>query len=174
MKHFLPLIIISILILITGCSKSKDDTEQSIIDQKPIEEPVPENLEPIDFKDLPGKWALRFSGNYGYEFRFNKSYKALVIIYLGSSSLLFNGVYTIENGNLKINIYEMKNEDRSENLNIYSNFIKAKSSYFLFKAGINKKPGTNKMLVLRPSNIIIDGINSDGYFEPVIKLKPSP
>ncbi len=174
MKKILPLIFISLLILIAGCSKEKDESEQALIDQKPIEEAVPQNLEPIDFKDLPGKWALRFTGNYGYEFRFNKNYKALVVIYLGGSSLLFNGVYTIENGNLKINIYEMKNEDRSENINIYSNFVKAKSSYFLFKAGINKKPGTNKMLVLRPSNIIIDGINSDGYFEPVLKLKPSP
>jgi hypothetical protein len=172
MKKFL--LFLFFIFLIFGCSKDKDNAEQSIIDQKPIEEAVPQNLEPIDFKDLPGKWALRFSGNYGYEFRFNKNYKSLVIIYLGSSSLIFNGVYTIENGNLKINIYEMKNEDRSENINIYSNFVKAKSSYFLFKAGINKKLGTSKMLVLRPSNIIIDGINSDGYFEPVIKLKPSP
>lgn len=163
---------ISLLFLFSGCSKDKEDADRALQDQKPVEEAVPQNLEPIDFKDLPGRWSLRFSGNFGYEFRFNKNYKALVIIYLGNSSLLFNGVYTIENGNLKINIYEMKNEDRSDNLNIYSNFVKTKSSYFLFKAGIIKQPVSNKMLVLRPSSIIIDGNSSDGYFEPIIKLRP--
>lgn len=174
MNKFLSIIVFSIIILISGCSKDRDDAEQTLLDQKPAVEAVPENLDPIDFKDLPGKWVLRFSGNYGYEFRFNKNYKSLVVVYLGNSSLLFNGVYTIENGNLKINIYEMKNEDRADKINIYSNFVKTKSSSFLFKAGINKKTGLDKMLVLRPANIVIDGINSDGYFEPVIKLKPSP
>ena len=127
--------------------------------------------ENLKFRDVQGKWSLMFRGNYGYEFRFSKSYRAICILYLLSSSLIFKGVYTIEEGNkLRINISEMKNEESVNGLNLSKKFVKTTSSYFVFQAEVRKEK-KGKMLVLRPQKIFIDGNNSEGYFEPEIKLE---
>jgi hypothetical protein len=123
---------------------------------------------PITFKNVVGTWALKYSGNYGYQFSFYPNYRSLVILYLNMETLVFKGVYTIEEGNkLKINIYEMKEERRAGGLN--KGFVKAKSSYFLFSGYETSKKG-KATLYLRPRAIIIDGNNSEGYFEPLLKL----
>jgi hypothetical protein len=123
---------------------------------------------PITFTNVVGTWALKYSGNYGYQFSFYANYRALVILYLNMETLIFKGVYTLDEGNkLKINIYEMKDERRSGVPN--RGFVKAKSSYFLFSGYQTARQG-RKTLFLRPRAIIIDGNNSEGYFEPLLKL----
>jgi len=90
---------------------------------------------------------------------------------MNMETLIFKGVYTIEEGNkLKINIYEMKEEHRAAGTK--KGFVKAKSSYFLF-GGHKIKKNRKETLLLRPLAIIIDGNNSEGYFEPLIKLAKS-
>jgi hypothetical protein len=126
---------------------------------------------PLTFKSVIGNWSLKYSGNYGYNFSFYSNYRALVVLYLNMETLIFKGVYTIEDGNkLKINIYEMKEEHRAGG--VKKGFVKAKSSYFLFGGNKIRKNG-KETLNLRPLAIIIDGNNSEGYFEPLIKLAKS-
>ncbi len=123
---------------------------------------------PLSFKSVVGTWALKYSGNYGYTFSFYSNYRAVVVLSLNMETLVFKGVYTIEEGSkLKINIYEMKEEHRS--MGTGKGFVKAKSSYFLF-GGHKTKKGGRETLYLRPLKIMIDGNNSEGYFEPLIKL----
>lgn len=126
---------------------------------------------PLSFKNVIGTWSLKYSGNYGYTFSLHSSYKAIVILYLNMETLIFRGVYTIEEGNkLRININEMKDEHRGGGSR--KGFVKAKSSYFLFGGYKTSKSG-RETLYLRPLSIIIDGNNSEGYFEPLIKLAKS-
>jgi len=123
---------------------------------------------PLSFKSVIGTWTLKYSGNYGYTFSLHANYRAMVALYLNRETIVFKGVYTIEDGNkLKINIYEMKDEHR--NMRNRKGFVKAKSSYFLFD-GHRVRKGGRDSLHLRPLAIIIDGNNSEGYFEPLIKL----
>jgi hypothetical protein len=126
---------------------------------------------PLSFKNVIGTWSLIYSGNYGYAFNLSQSYRATVILYLNMEILTFRGVYTIEDGNkLRININEMKEEHRGGGKN--KSFVKAKSSYFLFGGYKTKKSG-RETLYLKPLAIIIDGNNSEVYFEPLIKLAKS-
>jgi hypothetical protein len=127
--------------------------------------------EPVSFQDLTGRWQLMYRGNYGYEFRFFRNYQAVCILYLSTNALVFKGIYNIEAGRkIRINIYQMKNEENVSGINLNRNFVKAASSYFEFKVDMEKTK-KEKVLVLTPERIIIDGNNSDGYFEPVIRLK---
>ena len=64
----------------------------------------------------------------------------------------------------------MKNEENISRINLRNNFTKTSSSYFIFH-GVIKKSKWKKILQLNPIKIIIDGRNSEGYFEPVIELK---
>lgn len=123
---------------------------------------------PLSFKSVIGTWSLKYSGNYGYTFSLNPSYRATVVLFLNMEILTFRGVYTIEDGNkLRININEMKDEHRGGGRN--RGFVKAKSSYFLFGGYKSGKSG-RETLYLKPLAIIIDGNNSEGYFEPLLKL----
>ena len=125
----------------------------------------------LQFTDLHGKWLLTYRGNYGYEFRFYKNYQALCIIYIQTNSILFKGVYTLDNPQtVRINVNQMKNVDSVTAINTTTGFSQVKSSYFLFNAAIITK-NSKKMLELKPLSIVIDGINSEGYFEPTILLQ---
>ncbi len=129
-----------------------------------------ENVLPVNFKSLSGNWDLLYGNDYGYSFKFYKNYKAVVILYLNSSSIIFKGVYNIESGDsIRINISEMKREESVKNIDLKSGFSKAKSSHFIFNTRITNSNG-KKNLELRPLTIFIDGSDSDGYFEPFIKL----
>ena len=125
---------------------------------------------PVNFKTLNGNWNLLYENNYGYSFKFYKNYKAVVILYLNSSSIVFKGVYNIEsNDSIRINISEMKREESVKSIDLKSGFVKAKSSHFIFNTRITNIDG-KKNLELRPQTIFIDGSDSEGYFEPFIRL----
>ena len=168
----LHIIILFILLLtaLSACNKKSDIPVSKEI--KKVEKKVitPEIItRKINFRDIHGKWRLKYGDNYGYFFRFYKNYKSIIILYLKNYSLVFKGVYTIEgNNNIRINIFAMKKEPKTKNINLYRGFTKTKSSYFIFKSYTVKKI---KMLIIKPVQIIIDGNTSKGYFEPIIKLK---
>lgn len=125
----------------------------------------------LQFADIHGRWQLLYRGNYGYEFRFYKNYQAVCIIYMQTNAVVFKGVYTFDNPQtIRININQMKNTDSCCDVNTTTGFAQVKSSYFLFNASITAK-NNKKMLELKPLSIVIDGINSEGYFEPVIVLQ---
>jgi len=125
----------------------------------------------LQFSDIHGRWQLLYRGNYGYEFRFYKNYQAVCTIYMQTNAVVFKGVYTFDNPQtIRININQMKNADSCCDVNITTGFAQVKSSYFLFNASITTK-NNKKMLELKPLSIVIDGINSEGYFEPVIVLQ---
>ncbi|HOP61976.1 MAG TPA: hypothetical protein PK358_06290 [Spirochaetota bacterium] len=129
-----------------------------------------EQVEQITFKNVPGTWTLMYENSYGYSFKLGKNYKAVVTLYLSTASLIFKGVYTIEDNNvLRINISEMKREEKVKGLNTWSGFKKAKASYFLFQSRIILD-GRKRYMEVRPAKISIDGNDSGGYFEPLIKL----
>jgi hypothetical protein len=154
MKNRIIITALAVLIVISGSFVRSSAQEDTSI--------------PLSFKNVVGTWALKYSGNYGYQFSFYANYRALVILYLNMETLIFKGVYTLDEGNkLKINIYEMKDERRAGVPN--KGFVKAKSSYFLFSGYETAKQGRTT-LFLRPRAIIIDGNNSEGYFEPLLKL----
>ncbi len=124
----------------------------------------------LQFGDIQGRWQLLYRGNWGYEFRFYKNYQAVCIVYMQTSAVVFKGVYTFDNPQtIRININQMKNVDSCCDVNTTTGFTQVKSSYFLFNASVITK-NNKKMLELKPLSIVIDGINSEGYFEPVILL----
>ena len=159
------------LVLVSGaCGPSQNQGTREQVREPVPEEPV-EPQSPLNFKDLPGTWKLMYGSEFGYDFRLRSNYQAWVILYLQSHTLVFKGIYTIEEGSrLRINITEMKSVESITNVSLYGGFVKANSSYFQFKGTFSGK-GKEKALRLVPERIIIDGNNSDGYFEPVIRLK---
>lgn len=168
-------LLISLCILSCGDSSSKDNNDDSDKSLKTEEieqvEVIPEQTEPLTFNDIIGQWSLMYPNNLGYEFQFYKNYRALIVLYLGNHSLLFKGVYNIEEENkVRINIYEMKRSTGVRGINKTSGFLKAKSSYFLLRCYTAKQNNTTT-LIMRPISIMIDGQNSDGYLEPVLRLK---
>jgi hypothetical protein len=168
-------IILILPLLFSACSKEQPvDDEETRIKETVVDIPDPGyNETPLDFKSIVGKWQLLYDGNYGYEFRFNSNYKSVVIVYAGYQVFVFKGVYNIEDDKrLKITIYEIKQDQNSPSLSLYSGFTKSKSSYFLINCTLREK-GSARTLTIKPERIIIDGKASDGYFEPVMKLKKS-
>lgn len=164
-----------------GCSEmngGRDDVNPAVKVHGSVEEnnAVASDLEKtdkeIDYSSIIGKWNLIYSGNYGYFFRFQKNYKSIVTLFLGNEALVFKGVYSVDKGNVAINIYEMKREKNVPGINYSKGFQKANSSSFAFKAAIQQRKG-KKILKIIPVKIIIDGNDSDGYFEPLIKLNYS-
>ena len=126
---------------------------------------------PVNFKNLNGTWTLFYGNNYGYTFKFFKNYRAVVILYLNSASIVFKGIYNIENADsMTINISEMKRENNTKDINLKTGFNKAKSSQFIFNTRILQGQAKKKFLELRPQKIQIDGADSEGFFEPYIKL----
>jgi hypothetical protein len=126
---------------------------------------------PVAFRDFHGRWALNYRGNYGYEFRFNASYRAICILYLQTNILVFKGVYTVEQGDhLRINISEVKNQDGNRLGSLNHGFTSVSTSYFVFKASRKDAQG-QKVLELVPVEAMINGNSSEGYFEPVMRLK---
>ena len=125
----------------------------------------------LSFANLRGTWELIYGDNYGYSFRFDKNYKAIVVLYLNDSSVIFKGVYTIEDADtLRINISAMKREERLKDLDYKEGFVNVKSSYFIFKGRITGNAKARK-LELKADTISIDGSDSEGYFEPLIELE---
>ena len=125
----------------------------------------------VNFKNVIGTWSLVYGNDYGYNFRFGKNYRAVIILYLNTSSIIFKGIYTIEEkGILRVNVSEMKREEKIKNLNTRSGFNKAKSSYFIFQ-GRHITEESGKFLELRTVKISIDGNDSEGFFEPLVKLE---
>jgi hypothetical protein len=127
----------------------------------------------VNFQNLSGYWTLLYGNDYGYSFRFYKNYRAIVILYLSSSSIVFKGVYNIESSDsIRINISEMKRVESVKSIDLKGGFQKAKSSYFIFDTKVISSGG-KRNLELRPQKISIDGNDSEGYFEPYIKLNYS-
>jgi len=125
---------------------------------------------PVNFKTLSGSWTLLYGNDYGYSFKFYKNYRAVVILYLNNASIVFKGVYNIESSDsIRINVSEMKREESVKNINLKGGFVKAKSSHFIFNTHVTAT-GDKKNLELRPQKIFIDGSDSEGYFEPFIRL----
>ncbi|PKL16673.1 MAG: hypothetical protein CVV49_14990 [Spirochaetae bacterium HGW-Spirochaetae-5] len=135
--------------------------------------PVSGGADDVNFQNLSGNWTLLYGNDYGYSFRFYKNYRAIVILYLSSSSIVFRGVYNIESSDtIRINISEMKRVESVKNIDLKGGFQKAKSSYFIFNTKVISGGG-KRNLELRPQKISIDGNDSEGYFEPYIKLNYS-
>jgi|GEM_PF-1227308 len=145
------------------------ETKEVKKEKPPVVKVNPDVTKPINFTNIRGTWRLKYPNNYGYEFRLSRNYRAIVILFLKDSSLVFRGIYTIDDDNtFRITLSEMKRVDGIRNINVYSRFVKTKSSYFLFVARYNKK---ERKLLIRPKKISIDGNDSQGYFEPLISLK---
>ncbi len=124
----------------------------------------------LKISELEGKWQLVYRGNYGYQFNFSKNYRAVCIIFLSTSTVIFRGVYTIEDRNtIRINISEMKKQDGTSNIDLRSRFVKTSSTYFIFGVGLGGRQGS-RTLQMAPKKVIIDGNSSDGYFEPEFTL----
>jgi len=162
----------AVLLCAPGCTQNNEtdsDKEEKQQNELDAEKVMP--AQPVTFETISGTWELKYPNNYGYTFRFFKNYRSIVILYLNNHALVFKGVYTFEGSNLvRINIYEMKKSRRLSGINLHSGFVKAKSSFFKFSVELRERK-KNKLLLVRPRNITIDGNNSDGYFEPLIKLK---
>ena len=130
-----------------------------------------EDTLPVNFKNLNGTWSLFYGNNYGYTFKFFKNYRAIVILYLNSASIVFKGIYNVEHADsMTINVSEMKRENNIKDINLKTGFNKAKSSQFIFNTRILQGSDRKKYLELRPQKIHIDGTESEGFFEPYIKL----
>lgn len=129
---------------------------------------------PVNFKNINGTWSLFYGNNYGYTFKFYKNYRAIVILYLNNASIVFKGIYNVENPeSMTINVSEMKRENKTKDINLRSGFNKAKSSQFIFNTKILQGNDRKKYMELRPQRINIDGTDSEGFFEPYIKLEYS-
>ncbi|MFC1670351.1 hypothetical protein ACFL20_08150 [Spirochaetota bacterium] len=161
---------ILVVVIFSSCngkSPNKDINKTDGIEKKPLQ--TVSVIKKITFKDIHGKWQLKYLNNYGYSFRFYRNFKSIIILYLKNYALVFKGVYTIEEKNkIRVNVFAVKNESDLYRINFRRGFTKTKSSHFIFNGYLDK---TKKFLVIRPLKIVIDGNTSQGYFEPVIKLK---
>jgi predicted RecB family nuclease len=163
----------AILALFLSCTNGEGDKSAGELKPLPVQEQkMREQTEPVTFDSIVGRWYLMYPESLGYEMQFYKNYRALVVLYLQNHALLFKGVYTLleEENRVRINIYEMKRSESVTALNKGSGFTEAKSSYFLFQCGTTGQK-QERRLVVRPLEIIIDGNDSDGFFEPVLRLK---
>jgi len=128
---------------------------------------------PLKSNNLWGNWTLLYDNDYGYDFKFYKDNRAIVILYLNTNSIIFRGTYSIENDSIiRINLSDMKNEEKIKNLNLKQGFVKIESSYFIFSTRITME-SNKKIFELRPQKILIDANDSKGYFEPFFKLNYS-
>ena len=169
MNKFIVLCIAAFSLLLSCGNNGSDKSTEQANSLPAQEQEIQEPTEPITFDTINGQWHLMYPESLGYEMQFYKNYRSLIILYLGNHVLLFKGVYTIEeDSRVKINIYEMKRSESAANRE--SGFLKAKSSYFLFQC-YTAGQKQNRKLILKPVKIIIDGNDSDGYFEPVLRLK---
>lgn len=172
-KNVILLIYSCFLAFCLSCNSSEPDqstAEKNISDDYKPEKVITSDIIPLNFNTIKGNWDLKYGDNYGYSFRLGKNYRAVVILYLNCSSIVFKGVYTIEKDDiLRINVSEMKREESVNKINTSSGFNQVKSSYFLFHARIFEKTGKPTM-ELRPVRILIDDNTSDGYFEPLVRL----
>jgi len=160
-------------LLLLSCGKREDSkpAEQVASALPAQEQEIQEQTEPITFETIKGQWHLVYPESLGYEMQFYKNYRSFIVLYLGNHALLFKGIYTIEEGDkVRINIYEMKRSESTTAINKESGFTKTKSSYFLFQC-YTAGEKQNKRLILKPVKIVIDGNDSDGFFEPVLRLK---
>jgi len=117
---------------------------------------------PLSLNDCYGRWH-----NPIYVFTFNRNYTASIIIFVNQNeSYVFNGVFNIDKDNLvRVNINEMKSCPPSSSFS-RSGYSKAASSHFTFLV-----ESKGKTMTVRPKEIIIDGNNSEGYFDQEIVLK---
>ena len=129
---------------------------------------------PLYYHEIAGKWTLMYPQNYGYEFAFLDDYDAEITLYLNTAIIKFKGKFLLEDSRrIRIMISEMMQKDEITDYADYTkekNFVSVRDSYFLFDGRIIKdsKP---EILVLNPIRIIAQGRNSEGYFEPQIRLK---
>jgi hypothetical protein len=125
---------------------------------------LPLGASTVTLNDIAGSWK-----GGSYLFVLGRNYTATVVIYINQyEAYVFSGIYNIEkNDVLNISIREMKSGPQSEVLS-KKGFSRTASSRFAFYATINKSKG--KSLILRPKEIIIDGNNSEGYFEKELTL----
>ena len=120
--------------------------------------------EPITLTNIIGKWE-----GESYLFLINKNYMASVVVYINpSEAFIFNGIYTVEKDALRININEMKSGPRSQIFQ-RQGFTKTASSHFVFIGELSTVK--EKKLTLKPKEIVIDGTNSEGYFDQIVTLK---
>ncbi len=164
--------ILFVFVAASSCIKEKPAEE---VETEPLVEEVPEDKGdniPLDFEGIRGVWQLFYPDGYGYEFRFYKNYRAVITLRLNTHALVFRGIYTLEDDQtIRVNLSEMKKVPQTRYINITSGYVKTKSSYFLFKGRLVKQKNGQRTLIVSPTRIVIDGNNSDGYFEPRIRLK---
>ncbi len=171
-NYFVIVFSLSTAILISCGDKTGEPGERDPFEKK-VEKSSEEKevTAPLGFSDLTGIWELKYGTDYGYSFSFYKSYKSLIVLYLKTSSLVFKGVYTLEDPNsIRVNIFEMKFASSLRDVRSPGGFTKTKRSYFIFRGYLKNREG-KQLLVINPEKIIIDGKSSHGYFEPLIKLK---
>jgi len=176
-KLFSLFLILFLAIIFLSCNKDGkkvDKKPENTLNHKsniPKEIPVKKNI-PIEitYKNIPGRWKEIYSNNYGYSFTFRRNYDSTVIVYLKQSAIIFKGIYTVANNRIKINLYKMKHCNSLREIYSKRGYYKSNSSYFLFNSSIikNKK---GKSMILMPEKVIINGNNSEGYFEPKMILK---
>lgn len=161
-------------ILFFGCAPSNDDVEKGV-DHETLQLPETEELEapsvPLDYELLAGTWRLRYPGGFGYDFRFGKSYQSVIVVYTSSFALVFRGVTKITAADMvRINVYGMKRVDSGRGIYSESGLTRVKSSYFDFRIVTGDRNGKEVITVV-PVKLIIDGNDSQGYFEPRFTLQ---
>lgn len=170
-----------LLLVFAGCSDEGDSASSTDnIGNKTFLQEKSEDLqhesrekqagEPVTAESIHGRWKLHYRGNYGYDFYFGQGYNARIIISLNTQYLVFHGVYTVKDGVVTINVFKMKSETDRNRVYAKKDFIKVKSSKFEFN-GTRVKSNGRSMLYLKPGVITIDGHDSRGYFEPLLKLR---
>ena len=118
----------------------------------------------LEYSELLGQWELKYQQNYGYEFIFSDDYNAEITLNLNTAIIKFKGKFLLEDGHrIRIFLSEMMQKDEIT----HGNIVPVKDSYFLFNGRIIE----SETLVLNPIRVITQGRNSDGYFEPQIRLK---
>ena len=119
---------------------------------------------PLSLSDCYGCWK-----NGIYTFTFNRNYTSTIVIGINQNEcIVFSGVFNVEKDNqIRVNISEFKQCPRGMAF-VRSGFSKTASSHFIF--AIDPK-ADKRTLVIRPKEIIIDGNNSEGYFDQEMALK---
>lgn len=170
--HKKAIVLLLSVICLFSCSDSSINTDSPAETSEEVQILAAKEPDvPLTTEAFAGTWVLDYGHSMGYEFRFYKNYRALIILYLGNHALLFKGVYILEDGNrVRVNVSEMKRSRDVRKVTTAGGFVKAKSSWFLMKCDVSGS-GKDRKLTVRPVQTVIDGSSSEGYLEPVLKLK---
>lgn len=150
---FIPFIMVLVLI---SCSETSDT-------------PVPERRSLLTLEDLYGTWKRRYSNSTGYQFDISRQ-SCLITLFLEDSTMVFSGKPFFSHDQLMVDVHRMKGTEHKPGDQSSRGFMDVAGTRFTFHVTMRyhlQRP----VLQLKPLSVLVRGMDSVGFFEPVFILE---